>query len=144
VGVGEPVVLSVRFEPRLKDQISARVGLYDEYGQRKLIVLIGTGLDVLDVPITHDAVTGESLIGSIVPNPARGRFTFGLMAKESSHVRAELIDLNGGALGARDYGLLEEGYRELSFDAEGIPSGHYLLIVSDGRSRRSRPLIIER
>jgi WD40 repeat protein len=144
IGAGELFNVSVRFEPKLMGEIDSLILFRDEYDGDHALTLVGHGLDVLNVPITQEAVTGESLIASIVPNPTNGPFAFGFALTEPAQVRAELIDLHGETIASKEYGLLEEGYRALQFDATGVPSGRYLLIVDDGHKRRSRPVIIER
>ncbi|MCS7083307.1 MAG: T9SS type A sorting domain-containing protein [Bacteroidetes bacterium] len=93
--------------------------------------------------IAEEAPTPDRLLlEAVYPHPVNGRAWVRYQTPRAGPVRLELYDV----LGRRVRVLLETttpaGAHEVSFSAAGLSAGLYWLLLSDGQSRQTRPVVV--
>ena len=81
---------------------------------------------------------------TVFPNPFSTNTTISYTIPEAAFTRLEAFDLLGRRIALLEEGWKKEGTYSILFDAAGLPSGVYLLHLSSGEHRQSRPVTIVR
>lgn len=81
---------------------------------------------------------------TVFPNPFSANTTISYTIPEAAFTRLEAFDLLGRRIARLEEGWKEEGTYSILFDAAGLPSGVYLLHLTSGDFRQSRPITIVR
>jgi hypothetical protein len=92
-------------------------------------------------PVSGESVPDDAVasLGPPAPNPARSTSTLSLTLPRPQAVTAEALDVLGRRVALLHDGALAAGVHRLTFDANTLPAGLYLvrLIGSDFRASRS-------
>ncbi len=88
-----------------------------------------------------DAVTPESLLLTVFPNPSDGNFHLTMNAKSNMNSDIYIHDLAGKTVSARNYNITE-GANLVSFEGLDIARGIYILSVVTEKSADSLRIII--
>lgn len=146
------------------DSGATQVAYYGGFGMPTVVVVAGTGHDVLFSTIgftTSDTTTmgteirnffqslntGVTKVDSdfsvqVFPNPAQGSINVQIEMPKNTDVSLRLINLNGQVL--RQYETQVSGSTQQQLDIQGIPSGVYVLQTNaDGHFNQQRVLILE-
>lgn len=98
---------------------------------------------VLSAGRNDDAVIPRTSVQAF-PNPFNGATTFVYSLERTSTVKATLYDLLGRNVALVFDGIQDAGMQSVRWDAGILPSGMYLLRISDGRSEQIGKVILQR
>jgi hypothetical protein len=79
----------------------------------------------------------------VYPNPANGIFTLSAIATQSIKISAVLYDISGKKVRSLLEQMMLKGSNNYQLDVNGLPSGYYLLKVSDGNSTYNHKLLLK-
>lgn len=80
---------------------------------------------------------------SVYPNPANDEVTLSFTLTEGANLTATVQDTNGRIALERQLSPLEAGARKVILDLSGLPSGAYIITLSDGREQRPAKIMIK-
>jgi hypothetical protein len=101
--------------------------------------------DVIRVGVTSvsaGATPVRSRLLDCYPNPFNPSTTIPFVLGTASHVRLKVVDLLGRVVTTLQDGRLEPGEHQLTWNAEGIPAGLYLLVAEFDQRRETRKLVL--
>lgn len=98
---------------------------------------------VLSVQQNDDVIIPRTTVHAF-PNPFNGSTTFSYVLERPSSVRVTIYDLLGRHIGVIYEGRQNAGEQLVRWDAGALPSGPYIVRVSDGRSERTGKIILQR
>lgn len=90
----------------------------------------------------YDAVFAE-LTMELIPNPANSDVTVSFSLPFSSSVTVEIMDVNGRTVLLQQSNGFEAGEQRMGISTADIPSGFYLIRLSDGTNELTKPLAIQ-
>ncbi|MEO1384969.1 MAG: T9SS type A sorting domain-containing protein, partial [Bacteroidota bacterium] len=95
------------------------------------------------VPVSIEATWLENGGFELVPNPARDHMNVQLNLLKATHLRIQLMDLQGRILAAQDLSA-QIGAMEVSFETAALTPGVYTVQVVGKEFQHSEPLVIIR
>lgn len=81
-------------------------------------------------------------IASVYPSPANSLMTLDIDVPSSSKIIAALISTGGQTIKTRNFGELQVGKQQVSFDVTDIPSGSYQVILMSDKGKLGTQKII--
>ena len=85
-----------------------------------------------EVEVTYDYA--ELQISNVTPNPVNSNAVINLVAPQAGNLNASIYDAAGNIVKTVFNGNVNAGAMSISFDAAGIASGAYTLMLTDGKS----------
>lgn len=86
----------------------------------------------------------DGVIGDPIPNPAADQTCFSIRLERTARVRIELVNAIGDVIHVVADDIMVEGNHVLPCDVRNLPSGVYLVRVSDGLRTDARRLVVSR
>jgi len=123
------------------DMIASRA-----FDDRVVIGTHGAGIfsngvgDDLPIGIEETGIDGVDL-GDIYPNPFREYLKVELEITQTTNLSVELFDLAGKKVANIAQGKMQPGKRRLKWQSTDLPTGSYLLRISNGESQITKQLI---
>lgn len=132
-----------------KSSVSSTWTTYPYFESGNFIVSdINEGLLVfkLDPPTTSSEPATELPLGlsleAAYPNPFNPSTTLRFQLDESADIHLYVTDALGREVGTVAQGAYASGSHEAAFDAEGLPSGLYVVILESGNQRLSQRITL--
>ena len=95
-----------------------------------------------ELEVTYDAT--ELAITKVTPNPVTNSSIINYTVPQEGNISAKLFDANGNAVKTIFEGASKAGSMSLNFDALGLSSGAYTLIITDGTSTATQQIRIQK
>ena len=96
--------------------------------------LVKTGPDPVSVPRLADpAYPQQFILLPPYPNPFNGRVNIGFEIARPGQICLDVFDLSGRRVTEIQRGAFDAGQNFISWDASGLPSGQYIIRLSDDR-----------
>ena len=97
---------------------------------------------IVGVEPNPDPLLPESFAVSIHPNPGNAEFRIDLELPVSGEVQAAIYDLSGRRVAKIHDGWMGMGSHELEWNAQGFPSGIYLMQAESGKYNQTRKVVL--
>ena len=92
--------------------------------------------------IGEPAVLPKALGLSAYPNPFNCSLNCELSLQQAAQTKLSLVNLLGVSVAEIFEGRLGAGNHSISFTAEGLPSGNYILLMEAGENSLMRPVLL--
>ncbi len=92
--------------------------------------------------IDEDRFQSGMKLGYAYPNPAEDMVSVLFSNQKNEDLKLRILDQNGRTVLERKMDDMMPGEHELSFDLSGFVSGHYYIILSNGKTNLTRKLIL--
>ena len=102
----------------------------------------GTSTAIEDEPTAEDVLPSGFALDQNYPNPFNPVTTIGFALPEAGDVRLSVFDVLGREVSVLVDGYVQAGQHEVTFDAQGLPTGTYVYRLDTGAHATSRTLVL--
>ncbi|MEL6562686.1 MAG: T9SS type A sorting domain-containing protein, partial [Bacteroidota bacterium] len=110
------------------------------HGRGLFLGKIPEELDAEEDPVISSVTDLDQSIIEVFPNPVDDVFTVSYKMKGDSYTSIDLYDLNGKKIRHLFDGKANRNFSK-QFPANDLPTGTYILVISDGKNKLSRKII---
>ncbi len=106
------------------------------------ILSCGTYKEGGDLGIADNETTENNALLNIYPNPVRNNGNINITLNEGANVSYQIYDLSGRVIAGSEFGYYGQGSHTLTFSAENLASGSYIIRVQAGDKSETAKILV--